>query len=108
LLPPVFLDYYLNDAGGYDVPRHPLLPENVTRAARMEDSFRGTGWDWAGFGVDAGGTGAVDDPLAGACAGRERKARGNRRCAPQDDCEGRTRCGALPTHPCKTARVGHP
>jgi transposase len=23
LLPPVFLDYYLNDAGGYDVPRHP-------------------------------------------------------------------------------------
>ncbi|HYB62114.1 MAG TPA: hypothetical protein VEH50_11635, partial [Methylomirabilota bacterium] len=23
LLPPVFLEYYLNDAGGYDVPRHP-------------------------------------------------------------------------------------
>jgi hypothetical protein len=23
LLPPVFLDYYLNDSGGYDVPRHP-------------------------------------------------------------------------------------
>ena len=23
LLPPVFLDYYLNDLGGYDVPRHP-------------------------------------------------------------------------------------
>ncbi len=23
LLPPVFLDYYLNDQGGYDVPRHP-------------------------------------------------------------------------------------
>ena len=23
LLPPVFLDYYLNDAGGYDLPRHP-------------------------------------------------------------------------------------
>jgi len=23
LLPPVFLDYYLNDAGGYDVPRLP-------------------------------------------------------------------------------------
>ncbi|MGH9738579.1 MAG: hypothetical protein ACRD4X_08315 [Candidatus Acidiferrales bacterium] len=23
LLPPVLLDYYLNDAGGYDVPRHP-------------------------------------------------------------------------------------
>ncbi|MGA8102881.1 MAG: helix-turn-helix domain-containing protein [Candidatus Acidiferrales bacterium] len=23
LLPPVFLDYYLNDRGGYDVPRHP-------------------------------------------------------------------------------------
>jgi len=32
LLPPVFLDYYLHDAGGYDVPRHPYsslpgLPE---------------------------------------------------------------------------------
>jgi hypothetical protein len=25
LLPPVFLDYYLNDAGGYDVPRLPYL-----------------------------------------------------------------------------------
>ncbi|MGB7231181.1 MAG: hypothetical protein WBD19_05875, partial [Candidatus Acidiferrum sp.] len=23
LLPPVFLDYYLNDSGGYDVPGHP-------------------------------------------------------------------------------------
>jgi hypothetical protein len=23
LLPPVFLDYYLDDQGGYDVPRHP-------------------------------------------------------------------------------------
>ncbi|HEV2306717.1 MAG TPA: hypothetical protein VGR93_14455, partial [Candidatus Acidoferrales bacterium] len=23
LLPPVFLDYYLNDSGGYDVPRYP-------------------------------------------------------------------------------------
>ena len=23
LLPPIFLDYYLNDSGGYDVPRHP-------------------------------------------------------------------------------------
>jgi transposase len=23
LLPPVFLDYHLNDSGGYDVPRHP-------------------------------------------------------------------------------------
>ena len=23
LLPPVFLDYYINDAGGYDVPGHP-------------------------------------------------------------------------------------
>src|SRR5260370_1138362 len=23
LLPPVFLDYYLHDSGGYDVPRHP-------------------------------------------------------------------------------------
>jgi hypothetical protein len=37
LLPPVFLDYYLNDAGGYDVPRLPLprptgkawLPRNL-------------------------------------------------------------------------------
>ncbi len=26
LLPPVFLDYYLNDSGGYDVPRHPSSP----------------------------------------------------------------------------------
>ena len=25
LLPPVFLDYYLNDQGGYDLPRHPYL-----------------------------------------------------------------------------------
>ncbi len=23
LLPPVFLDYYLNDSGGYDVPSYP-------------------------------------------------------------------------------------
>jgi transposase len=26
LLPPVFLDYYLNDSGGYDVPRLPYAP----------------------------------------------------------------------------------
>jgi hypothetical protein len=25
LLPPVFLDYYLNDSGGYDVPRSHLI-----------------------------------------------------------------------------------
>ncbi|HZP34489.1 MAG TPA: hypothetical protein VFB23_14120, partial [Candidatus Acidoferrales bacterium] len=25
LLPPVFLDYYLNDSGGYDVPRLPYV-----------------------------------------------------------------------------------
>src|SRR3984893_9526711 len=25
LLPPVFLDYYLNDSGGYDVPGHPYV-----------------------------------------------------------------------------------
>ena len=25
LLPPVFLDYYINDSGGYDVPRLPYL-----------------------------------------------------------------------------------
>jgi hypothetical protein len=25
LLPPVFLDYYLNDSGGYDVPSYPYL-----------------------------------------------------------------------------------
>lgn len=25
LLPPVFLDYHLNDSGGYDVPRHPFV-----------------------------------------------------------------------------------
>jgi len=25
LLPPVFLDYYLNDSGGYDLPSHPYL-----------------------------------------------------------------------------------
>jgi transposase len=35
LLPPVFLDYYLNDSGGYDLPSHPyppvLSPENLER-----------------------------------------------------------------------------
>ena len=34
LLPPVFLDYYLNDSGGYDVPRLPY--EFATRADRGE------------------------------------------------------------------------
>jgi transposase len=29
LLPPVFLDYYLNDSGGYDVPRLPYFGELV-------------------------------------------------------------------------------
>ena len=29
LLPPVFLDYYINDAGGYDVPGHPYSAENA-------------------------------------------------------------------------------
>jgi transposase len=29
LLPPVFLDYYLNDSGGYDLPRLPYLPDVV-------------------------------------------------------------------------------
>jgi transposase len=28
LLPPVFLDYYLNDSGGYDVPGHPYATES--------------------------------------------------------------------------------
>jgi transposase len=28
LLPPVFLDYYLNDQGGYDVPRLPYSPKH--------------------------------------------------------------------------------
>jgi len=27
LLPPVYLDYYLNDQGGYDLCRHPYLPQ---------------------------------------------------------------------------------
>ena len=26
LLPPVFMDHYLNDSGGYDVPRLPYIP----------------------------------------------------------------------------------
>jgi len=29
LLPPVFLDYYLNDSGGYDVPRHPYANSSL-------------------------------------------------------------------------------
>jgi hypothetical protein len=29
LLPPVFLDYYLNDSGGYDVPRLPYLRDVI-------------------------------------------------------------------------------
>ena len=29
LLPPVFLEYYLNDSGGYDVPRHPYATPYV-------------------------------------------------------------------------------
>ncbi len=31
LLPPVFLDYYLNDQGGYDVPRLPYPPRPAPR-----------------------------------------------------------------------------
>ncbi|MGH9604836.1 MAG: hypothetical protein ACRD3N_03965, partial [Terracidiphilus sp.] len=31
LLPPVFLDYYLNDQGGYDVPRHPYSSSTPPR-----------------------------------------------------------------------------
>ena len=34
LLPPVFLDYHLNDQGGYDVPRLPCLPECVPRRGK--------------------------------------------------------------------------
>lgn len=30
LLPPVFLDYYLNDRGGYDLPRLPYLQSGTT------------------------------------------------------------------------------
>ena len=30
LLPPVFLDYYLNDSGGYDVPSYPYRLETIT------------------------------------------------------------------------------
>jgi hypothetical protein len=31
LLPPVFLDYYLNDSGGYDLPRLPYISEVTYR-----------------------------------------------------------------------------
>jgi transposase len=34
LLPPVFLDYYLNDSGGYDVPGHPYLGEFARISSR--------------------------------------------------------------------------
>jgi hypothetical protein len=33
LLPPVFLDYYLNDSGGYDVPGHPYAPRKLSCSA---------------------------------------------------------------------------
>ena len=35
LLPPVFLDYYLNDSGGYDVPRLPYRDRIDTIRSRM-------------------------------------------------------------------------
>ena len=35
LLPPVFLDYYLNDSGGYDVSRHPYSPKVVVTADKV-------------------------------------------------------------------------
>jgi transposase len=39
LLPPVFLDYYLNDSGGYDVPRHPYA-QKITCSASVWISWR--------------------------------------------------------------------
>jgi transposase len=38
LLPPVFLDYYLNDDGGYDVPR---LPSPVSRVRSLPRQLQG-------------------------------------------------------------------
>ncbi|HYB59956.1 MAG TPA: hypothetical protein VEH50_00620, partial [Methylomirabilota bacterium] len=41
LLPPVFLEYYLNDAGGYDVPRHPYSrPSASEGVSRLADACR--------------------------------------------------------------------
>ena len=34
LLPPVFLDYYLNDSGGYHVPRHPYKRSQIKLFSR--------------------------------------------------------------------------
>jgi len=36
LLPPVFLDYYLNDQGGYDVPRLPYAESSGRRSVRRD------------------------------------------------------------------------
>lgn len=38
LLPPVFLDYYLNDDGGYDLPRHPYHTCQQKRRIRRYSS----------------------------------------------------------------------
>ena len=54
LLPPVFLDYYLNDSGGYDVPRHPyhelhlklychVVPPGILCRSRPSESARQLG-----------------------------------------------------------------
>ena len=38
LLPPVFLDYYLNDRGGYDVPRLPYSRQQYSRALYRDET----------------------------------------------------------------------
>ena len=37
LLPPVFLDYYLNDRGGYDVPRYPYRGDQGHEGSQLLD-----------------------------------------------------------------------
>jgi transposase len=39
LLPPVFLDYHLNDSGGYDVPRLPYWTHGAKQSGRRDQAF---------------------------------------------------------------------
>ena len=49
LLPPVFLDYYINDSGGYDLPRLPSSPPRESPAALCRPAFCNRDFIVAGF-----------------------------------------------------------
>jgi len=46
LLSPVFLDYYLNSEGGYDLPFHPYRRAGIARMECFEPAERVCSQEW--------------------------------------------------------------